>query len=502
MSDSPSWARKLVDKNARVVQLVVLVVICAAASAIFVLSSSQYGNIGFPLDDAWIHQTYARNLIQFGQWVYFPGQVSAGSTSPLWTIFLSVAYLVSNKIPYAWTLILGFLSLLGLALAGEQIFRNLSANVRSKIPWVGIFLATEWHLVWGSASGMETILFGALILVVFVCLTGPRQSYLLAGILAGITVWVRPDGITLLGPAIFIAALLPQAWKIKIQAAMKVLGGFAVPFIGYLIFNLIIAGNLWPNTFYAKQAEYAVMIDQPFLQRFGNLIALPLIGAGCILIPGFIFASWKSIRDRDWNAIALLLWWLGYTLIYAIRLPVTYQHGRYLIPAMPIYFIVGLIGTAQFLKAKYTINRLKWYGSKLILASLVGVQIVFGFQGALAYRQDVGIINSEMVATAEWLNDNISPNAVIAAHDIGAIGYFSQLQILDLAGLVSPEVIPFIRDEIRLAAYLDENHAEYLVTFPGWYPYLISLASPIHQTDGKFSILAGGENMTVYQWRK
>ena len=44
---------------------------------------------------------------------------------------------------------------------------------------------------------------------------------------------------------------------------------------------------------------------------------------------------------------------------------------------------------------------------------------------------------------------NTPPDALIAAHDIGAVGYFGQRRLLDLAGLVSPEVIPFIRDEAQ-----------------------------------------------------
>ena len=38
---------------------------------------------GLPLDDGWIHQTYARNLANEGRWSYTSGVVSAGSTAPL-----------------------------------------------------------------------------------------------------------------------------------------------------------------------------------------------------------------------------------------------------------------------------------------------------------------------------------------------------------------------------------------------------------------------------------
>lgn len=121
--------------------------------------------------------------------------------------------------------------------------------------------------------------------------------------------------------------------------------------------------------------------------------------------------------------------------------------------------------------------------------------------GAQAYAQDVAIIETEMVASARWIAVNTPPNALVAAHDIGALGYFGGRKIIDLAGLVSPEVIPFIRDEVKLANYLDNQHVDYLETFPSWYPYLSKLGSPIFDTDGKYAPGAGGENMHIYRWQ-
>jgi hypothetical protein len=39
-----------------------------------------------------------------------------------------------------------------------------------------------------------------------------------------------------------------------------------------------------------------------------------------------------------------------------------------------------------------------------------------------------------------WLSRNSAPDAVVAAPDIGAIGYYSGRRVLDLGGLVTPEI--------------------------------------------------------------
>ena len=107
-----------------------------------------------------------------------------------------------------------------------------------------------------------------------------------------------------------------------------------------------------------------------------------------------------------------------------------------------------------------------------------------------------------MVDSARWIAQNTPQEALIAAHDIGALGYFGQRRLLDLAGLVSPEVIPFIRDEGRLATFLDEQQADYLMTFPDWYPNLVKHGVEVYQSQGIFSPQQGGENMRVYRWRR
>lgn len=492
--------QRLSFRNTGAIRIGALLIVCMISAGLFLMYSSQNYKIGFPLDDAWIHQTYARNLIQLKQWVYVPGEVSTGSTSPLWTLLLSVGYWFQQTLPYFWTYALGILGLFGVALAGERIFAQWNNHGSRALPLAGLFLATEWHLIWGAVSGMETILFAFMILAVFACLVQTRPQYLLAGTLIGVACWVRPDGITLLGPAFFILILMPIRNKEKLKKGLFLIAGFSVIFGGYLLFNYLLGGAILPNTYFAKQAEYASLLNQPLWKRFSSLAALPAIGAGSLLIPGFLVALWKSIKQRDWNMLALFLWWAGDTAIYALRLPVSYQHGRYLIPAMPVFFIIGLIGTSQILKVQYTNNRIVWAYGKLILVSLIAVQLIFGIKGATAYAEDVAIIESEMVETAFWLNENTEVDAVIAVHDIGAIGYFSQRQLLDLAGLVSPEVIPFIRDEARLAQYLEENKASYLVTFPDWYPELVDQRIPVFQTDSAFTRRAGEKNMCVYRW--
>ena len=473
---------------------VVLLALLAGLSAAVYLTVSGWGAaLGFPLDDAWIHQTYARNLGQHGEFAFVPGEPSAGSTAPLWSAMLAVGYGLRFE-PRLWTYALGAGALALTAWLAQRWVLDVWPERGWAAVAAGVAVGLEWHLAWAAVSGMETVLFAALALAVFVA-PARRPGWL--GLLVGVSVLVRPDGLTLLP---FVLARVLGS-DIRWRPALRVLAGFVAVFGPYLAFNYWLGGALWPNTFYAKQAEYAVMRDLPFLWRLGSVGLQPFIGAQILLAPGLAAAGWQALRGRRLEIGLPLLWAAVFLAAYVLRLPVTYQYGRYVMPVIPVLVAAGVGGLAGGLRL-----RASQLGPRLLSrawAAALGVLLgVFWVWGAVLYRRDVRLIETEMVAAARWINLNTPPGAVIAAHDVGALGYFGGRPLLDLAGLVSPDVIPFIRDEARLADWLDASGADYLLTFPGWYPRLAAAAagSEGFRTGAPYAPAAGGENLVVYRW--
>ena len=473
-----------------------LLLVSALSVSGYLLASAMLYRVGFPLDDSWIHQTYARNLALRGEWAFLPGKPSGGSTSPLWTAILAGGYLL-HLAPYVWTFALGILLLWGLSLLAENAARHTPTYRKTKFPWIGLFFALEWHFVWAAASGMETLLFSALVAATLFGLVPKKRNFAALGALAGISVWVRPDGITLLGPVLFVLFLEAKPLRDRLRAAGSVLLGAGIFFALYLLFNLLLTGEPFPNTFYAKQIEYAALQAIPLWKRFFREFLPLLTGAGIILLPGWVFSFARAIRQKDVPTIAAALWLLGYLGIYAWRLPVLYQHGRYQIPALAPFLWWGMDGWRYFSLRRRLNGTWRFAGSML----LAGVALTFWGVGAEAYAKDVAFVESEMVTTARWISSNLPPDALIAAHDIGALGYFGNHEILDMAGLISPEAIPFLRDESRLAAYLDEKQVAYVMSFPSWYVSLLDDSSLLYQAEGMFP-QKPGENMAVYSWRR
>jgi hypothetical protein len=503
-----------------------------------------YGVTGFPLDDAWIHQTYARNLAATGQWAFAPGQASAGSTSPLWSLLLGLGYWLG--LPYqAWTFALGILAL---ALTGWTVAR-LGRALFPAEPWVGplagLLCVWEWHLVWAAVSGMETIWFIwlSVLLVEYQISNIKRQTssvetptsdlqlptsnirlptsnlhldiwYLrfgILGFLGGLLVLTRPEGLVLVG-----LVGLATGWDLRrvpfrlLRAWAALALGVALLLVPYLIFHYSLTGLPFPNTFYAKQQEYrAVLALYPVWQRWLMVAAVTLTGGQVLLLPGFLVAIGRSainLKSQISNSQLLLAaWWLAHLTLYALRLPVTYQHGRYQMPVIPFFILLGLGGTAYLLRpaAQALLPRVV---SRATLLATTAVSVAFLGLGARAYAADVAFIQGEMVATAHWLEEHTSPDSLIAVHDIGAVGYFTPRPLLDLAGLVTPEVIPFIADETRLIEFMQERGAEYAVFFPDWSDAYQRMArdprlEPVHATGFAWTLSQGRANMTVYRLR-
>jgi len=465
---------------------------------IYLFTSQITYGIGFPLDDSWIHQTYARNLALRAEWAFRPGIPSAGSTAPLWSALLAIGFLIRLS-PYIWTYLLGAVTLFTLAVISEWVVRKLVDSYHPRFPWVGIFIAFEWHLAWAAMSGMETLLHGLIVTTVLVLLMTNTKRYLTLGLLTGLAVWVRPDGLTLAGPVLMTILLTLQDSRSRVTAIARFLMGFASLFVPYLLFNLAIGGTPMPNTFYAKQAEYASWQSLPILARLGQMALQLLVGPSLVLIPAVMGWFIRSIKQKMWGSLAALIWCAGYITLYLLRLP-GYQHGRYIMPAMPIFFLFGLLGFAEFDKGTLP-ARYHWVAQLIWRASTVMLTVAFIILGARSYAQDVSVIESEMVITAKWAAANLPPNAVIAAHDIGALGYFDDHELIDLAGLVSPGVIPFIRDEPQLANYLNQHNADYLIAFPEFYPLLTANAETVFVTNAGSALTFGYKNMAVYLWK-
>lgn len=458
--------------------------ICAALLVLIYIFAAG-GN--FPLDDAWIHQVYGRNLALHGQWAFVLGQPSAASTSPLYTVLLAIGYFL--RIPHLiWTHGLGIIALTLTAMLGARMAERVLPNSGL---WAGLALLGTWHLVWAASAGMETLIFGMLaLLLVFLAwremdnLSTETRPLLLRGLVFGIATALctlaRPEGMLMGGlAALFLLLLRPQG-KIQhvlfygIGAAI----GFAITITPYLWLNLQLTGGILPNTANAKFEQHAALLTLPYFTRFYNLAEAIFAGGQMLLLPGIVAYIIFCLREKRYFLLLPLVWSIAHIALYAARLPASYQHGRYVMPALPPLVFAGTIGLLWLLRLpsnrKSKLPNRQSMVVRIVLRvlaiSYIVVSLSFLFLGMNAYTNDVAVINTEMIAAAEYIQANIPEDELLAIHDIGAVGYFAPRFIIDIAGLVSPDIIPIVANPDALWQYLEESGAVYLMAFPDQIP--------------------------------
>jgi hypothetical protein len=157
----------------------------------------------------------------------------------------------------------------------------------------------------------------------------------------------------------------------------------------------------------------------------------------------------------------------------------------------------GVVGLLAFVLSPQTNKRIAFVWQVLTIL----LSLAFTFIGARQNANDVLWVESEMVTAAKWVSQNIPSDARLAVHDVGALGFYAQNPVIDMAGLITPGVVEFIRDEKRLAQYLDSNAVDYLITFPSFYPQLTSGRELLFEGGANLPRGGLGESIGVYRWR-
>lgn len=445
---------------------------------------------GFPLDDPWIHLQFARNLHDFGAFSYWRGEmVTAGSTSPLYTLLLAAAFFVTrDELAMSWALGVG--SFAAAALFFHLLLRRLVPD-RPMLALLGLALfALEPRMLWAALSGMETPLYIAVALACFWLFLERRLRAL--AVLLGALLWVRPEAVVLVGVMglLGLVDVLREARSSQPPAppALAAVRAYGIPLaivavfaLAYAAFNLHLSGSILPNTYAAKARYYAQGDGGAFLGQvagfcFGGhmLLVAPLFLAGTAV------AGLRARRGERSDALSLVLWPLLVVAAYRIKLPFLYQQGRYLMPVLPALLALSVVGTGAALDR---FARFRRPAAVLLALFLLATFVSAGVLMGRTYRSDCRYISERQVAAARWMRDHLPPEAVVATHDVGAIAYYSERRIVDLVGLVTPDLIATIGDLPALTAQLEKKKATHLAVLRNWFG--VEGAAPVFQTDPK-----------------
>lgn len=429
------------------------------------------GELGAPLDDAWIHLQFARNLAEGHGFSYNPGQPTPGSTAPLWTILLALPALFSTE---AGFLLGSALLLSGVGyLVAVGVAYGFAFDLSRKV-WVAMLAgwgtAVVGRFLWAGLSGMEATLFAAVSLTAVWLFTRHGLLWWVA-LLFALASQLRPEGHLLFALAVLVqgAGFMVQGAGFKgqlvglVRSMWQPVLVYVLISLPYVLFSLGTTGQPLPNTFYAKAGSdgaygWQFWQDTIRLHFFDNPVAFGLMLVGW----------WPTWRKSPLTAV----WLVGLPLIYASTVDGVWHHGRYTMPLIPFVMLTAALG-AHWLAQKVSQPRVAQVALSLLLL-LGGLWQVPAWATMLGHNARE-IIEID-VALGVWLGENTAVSDPIAVDDIGAIAFFSQREIIDLNGLVSPELWPAIRQaerprrnqELTRLLSLRDQPPAYVASFPLW----------------------------------
>ena len=450
--------------------------------ALAVLAAGQYLLRDYQTDDTWIHLRYAHHLVTRGEYAFNPGDPTYGSTSPLW-VFCLALLLKLGLAPLAAARLLGAVAAVLVLLTADRLLARLPLP-GSWRPWLLLLLAADaWFLRW-SASGMETPLARLMLLVLLgpVAATGP-VAWLAWGCTWGLGPLTRPE-IALLAPLALPWLLWLQRRRHPHRSAsfslLAVAAGWLLLVGPWLLYAHAEFGRVVPGTAVAK--SYGLNLHPASLAVHLRRSLEQIAAVQGLLWPALLLTAGRfAVRRRAGRAgrgpvlgprgVALL----GIAVTWAAALVGGYAAkqvwtiSRYLSPLQAPLLLAGAVAAAGLLRALLppdaTVGR-RVLGTAVLLALLVNGWLLATRVAPYAREFSRGVDRC-LAGTGRWLRDESPPDAVVAALDIGAVGYASERRILDLAGLVSPAVRPLGRRlgferMVASGAWLDVAVPDYL----------------------------------------
>lgn len=433
------------------------------------------GYWGVSYDDGYITYRYARNLAEGRGLVFNEGERVLGTSAPGYAVTLGALTALGR--PFG----------LGVEDAGSLLFFGalialplmLVRRGAFTVPLLfgGLALVSRFDL---ELSGCEALPALALLVASF-RLAWDAERPLAAGLLGGLATAFRLDS----GLALAALGLALWARDRRFPVRFALAGG--APILAALAGLTLYYGSFLPTTLAGKRSELALAAagygasEWAWLERVcgegGAVALLALASAGAL-------ALWRLARAERHGRLALAAvgaWLIAHELFYrAVGVPFSPWYQVHLFHALLLSAVVG----AWFLAERgvaWTSAAARRPVRTGVLAALLALPL---WVPALAYASahrgtppDPRIRVYRDVARASNRCAGASGGA-IAAVEIGAIGYFSDRPVLDLVGLVDPE-LRRAKSEGRLAAALLERGPDFLVdhpTFqePFWRPVLAS----------------------------
>jgi arabinofuranosyltransferase len=425
-----------------------------AAAALLVWARSRY-----QFDDAFISYRYAANLFAGRGLVFNPGERVEGYSNLLLVLLMATGLGLGIP-PTVSGPLLGVLSLLAILAGGWWVVwkavEEWTPERRIGASALLFVLPLSHGLASASGSGLETMLFAALIFFAAILWAGeassPRRS-IGVPLLLSLLVLARPDGIVAVATLLFLelgtAAVRARHLANGCVALLRLGMAPVLVAAAQTIWRLGYYGAFYPNPYFAKGADtpqyasglayaWAFLLSYPAVPLLLPALALVIVRGG------------QRFAARLALAGTALLFGYGACLV---RVGGDFMDYRLFWHVLPVVLVAEIVAVTDVLGAT------RWMQAA-VTAAVLGLAFVPPRLESVYYMQtlpemqhyvDDGTLVGKGLA-------RLPQDTVVATTLIGTIGYYSGLRLVDQWGLVDADVRsrpprqPFVRGHLKFTA--------------------------------------------------
>ncbi|MBM3323832.1 tetratricopeptide repeat protein, partial [candidate division WOR-3 bacterium] len=313
-------------------------------------------------------------------------------------------------------------------------------------PLAVFLLSANGSFAYWCVSGMESGLFSLLVAAAcYVYLLAESDTgrnnmpkFVTASLLLGLSALTRPEG-TLFLALVVLHFLVRRLRSRDAQARSRLLRyglALVIPFTLVVaplyVWRLTYYGYLFPNTFYAKTGLSSSYLKSGIDYLVSFYKAYGFWGLG-LLVPVLVAIRYRQRAPR--TALSFVL------LVVVVHALYTISVGGDVLRIyrffVPVYFLV------YFLLAEgLWLSPLPRPAVPVLLLVLAGLTFWGPFMPGKSVRREInhnkyleqGLV-MKMRSTGRWLNANLTEQDWFCCTTIGAVGYFSDRNLLDMLGL-------------------------------------------------------------------
>jgi len=443
---------------------------------------------------------------------------------------------------------------LGILVTPDGTKREITDGTRMPALLASVFVVLTGRFLWAGLSGMETTCYTFLILAGVYAhirdLKNHRISFVPA-VLFGLAETARPEAMLFFGLYLVDCGLWIWSCRVSvptyrftsfirnlrqehgneeesvpaqerrnekniIRLVISVLI-FSVIVVPYFVFSKVTSGHYLPNTFSGQGGGLNLILNFKYLKI--NLIFFfrdnPIIAILYLSSIVYYFANFKKFLGKYKYLNLIFLWLIFHPLVSSVLIPNWRHHGRYMIPLIPFISITSIFMLSKilyFMKKPDIGDKYKFFISpifrKLVIGAILFFFLPYLWVFAIALAKNTDNINKQQVKLGYWVKENLAKSEVIAVNDIGAIAFISKNRIVDMVGLVSPDMLEVISDKKRdnsdaVFSLLKKNNVNYIIIYDHWYPDFLNRfkkkLKKVHSAYLEENTICGGFEMTVYR---